>query len=98
MIDYDGGLEYVHTEQTWEQIRAKVFCMVYSNYSLYFQYLTLYAQKLGCLSGRFEKLVKLSGTHLTQYCYAMITYIQVNTGFMINIPLGNTEELQWLKH
>lgn len=41
-------------------------------------YLTLYNQKLGSLTGRFEKLVKLSGTHLTQYCYAMITYIQAS--------------------
>ncbi|XP_062569094.1 Fanconi anemia group I protein-like [Saccostrea cucullata] len=39
-------------------------------------YLNLYQLKAGHLSSRFEKLVKLIGTHLTQYCYAMITYIQ----------------------
>ncbi|KAK3095680.1 hypothetical protein FSP39_017526 [Pinctada imbricata] len=39
-------------------------------------YLHLYQQRAGHLSSRFEKLVKLIGTHLTQYVYAMITYIQ----------------------
>ncbi|XP_078310521.1 Fanconi anemia group I protein-like isoform X2 [Crassostrea virginica] len=39
-------------------------------------YLNLYQQRTGHLSSRFEKLVKLIGTHLTQFCYGMITYIQ----------------------
>ncbi|XP_056004226.1 Fanconi anemia group I protein-like [Ostrea edulis] len=39
-------------------------------------YLNLYQQRTGHLSSRFEKLVKLIGTHLTQHCYGMITYIQ----------------------
>lgn len=42
-----------------------------------FQYLNLYQQRTGHLSSRFEKLIKLTGTHLTQFCYGMITYIQV---------------------
>ena len=45
--------------------------------SHYFQYVSLYTQKTGHIPPRFEKLVKLSGTHLTQYVYAMITYVQV---------------------
>ncbi|XP_078711067.1 Fanconi anemia group I protein [Lampetra fluviatilis] len=39
-------------------------------------YLQVYTQNIGDLPGRFEKLVKLSGSHLTPQCYAMITYIQ----------------------
>jgi len=39
-------------------------------------YLQLYNQKSGDLIPRFEKLVKLSGTHLSQQVYAMITYMQ----------------------
>ncbi|ELU05346.1 hypothetical protein CAPTEDRAFT_103113, partial [Capitella teleta] len=39
-------------------------------------YLMLYQQKCGHLSTRFEKLVKLSSTNLTQYVYTFITYIQ----------------------
>ncbi|KAK3595809.1 hypothetical protein CHS0354_014625 [Potamilus streckersoni] len=46
--------------------------------SLVKYYLTMYAQRCGHLSARFEKLVKLSGTHLTQYCYALINYIQAS--------------------
>ena len=46
-------------------------------HSHYFQYVSLYTQKTGHIPPRFEKLVKLSGTHLTQYVYAMITYVQV---------------------
>uniref|UniRef100_A0A8D2Q8H8 FA complementation group I n=1 Tax=Varanus komodoensis TaxID=61221 RepID=A0A8D2Q8H8_VARKO len=30
----------------------------------------------GGISGRFEKLVRLSGSHLTPQCYAFITYVQ----------------------
>ncbi|KXJ09897.1 Fanconi anemia group I protein-like [Exaiptasia diaphana] len=39
-------------------------------------YMTLYNQRLGHLPHKFEKLVKLTGTHLSQQVYAMITYIQ----------------------
>ncbi|KAL3863875.1 hypothetical protein ACJMK2_005602 [Sinanodonta woodiana] len=46
--------------------------------SLVKYYVTLYAHRCGHLSARFEKLVKLSGTHLTQYCYALINYIQAS--------------------
>ena len=42
-----------------------------------FQYISLYQQKVGHLPSRFEKLVRLSGTGLTQLVYAMITYMQV---------------------
>jgi len=41
------------------------------------QSLMLYARKNGHMSTRFEKLVKLSGTNLTQSVYPMITYVQV---------------------
>ena len=41
------------------------------------QNVTLYARKNGHMSTRFEKLVKLSGTNLTQSVYPMITYVQV---------------------
>ncbi|XP_031554270.1 Fanconi anemia group I protein-like [Actinia tenebrosa] len=39
-------------------------------------YMALYNQRLGHLPPKFEKLVKLTGTHLSQQVYAMITYIQ----------------------
>ncbi|XP_060066716.1 Fanconi anemia group I protein-like [Ylistrum balloti] len=41
-------------------------------------YLAMYAQKVHHVTARFEKLIKLIGTHLTQHCYAMITYIQTS--------------------
>ena len=37
----------------------------------------MYTRKNGHMSTRFEKLVKLSGTNLTQSVYPMITYVQV---------------------
>lgn len=37
----------------------------------------MYTRKSGHMSTRFEKLVKLSGTNLTQSVYPMITYVQV---------------------
>ncbi len=43
---------------------------------LMFQYTTLFVP--GSVFTRFEKLVSLSGRHLTPYIYAMITYIQVH--------------------
>lgn len=53
-----------------------------------FQYLSLYQQKAGHLCNRFEKLVKLSGTNLTQYIYPMITYLQVRWfSFVIGIAI-----------
>eukprot|EP00057_Strongylocentrotus_purpuratus_P022740 XP_011677214.1 PREDICTED: Fanconi anemia group I protein [Strongylocentrotus purpuratus] len=39
-------------------------------------YLAMYTQKSGQMSGRFEKLVKLTGTHLTHPVYGLITYVQ----------------------
>lgn len=39
-------------------------------------YLAMYSQGNGCLSSRYEKLIKLSGTNLTSYCYSMVTYVQ----------------------
>ncbi|KAI8512677.1 hypothetical protein Bbelb_093160 [Branchiostoma belcheri] len=50
---------------------------LYNNLTLLAKYyLAMYAQRAGHLSPRFEKLVKLSGTHLSQQAYALITYIQ----------------------
>ncbi|XP_048249251.1 Fanconi anemia group I protein-like isoform X2 [Haliotis rufescens] len=45
-----------------------------TNYVKY--YLSLYANKIGHLTARFEKLVKLVGRELTQNVYPFITYIQ----------------------
>ncbi|XP_074642639.1 Fanconi anemia group I protein-like [Tubulanus polymorphus] len=39
-------------------------------------YIYLYNQKAGHCSGRFEKVVKLSGTLLTNHVYTMISYLQ----------------------
>uniref|UniRef100_UPI00358E4A64 Fanconi anemia group I protein n=1 Tax=Myxine glutinosa TaxID=7769 RepID=UPI00358E4A64 len=39
-------------------------------------YLQVYALSAGHLPARFEKLVRLSGSHLTPQCYAFITYLQ----------------------
>ncbi|XP_052249477.1 Fanconi anemia group I protein-like isoform X2 [Dreissena polymorpha] len=55
----------------------KVLIRVYGSLaSLVKYYLWMYGQSSGHMSARFEKLVKLSGTNLTQHCYAFITYIQ----------------------
>ncbi|XP_077452606.1 Fanconi anemia group I protein [Stigmatopora argus] len=39
-------------------------------------YIQVCAGQSGVLPSRFEKLVKLSGTHLTPQCYHFITYVQ----------------------
>uniref|UniRef100_A0A8C3T8H0 FA complementation group I n=1 Tax=Chelydra serpentina TaxID=8475 RepID=A0A8C3T8H0_CHESE len=44
--------------------------------SLIKHYLQVCRSGLGTISGRLEKLVKLSGSHLTPQCYAFITYVQ----------------------
>ena len=41
------------------------------------QYVQLCSTPLGLLPARMEKLVKLSGSHLTPQCYSFITYVQV---------------------
>ncbi|XP_062998739.1 Fanconi anemia group I protein [Elgaria multicarinata webbii] len=39
-------------------------------------YLLVCRSTTGGISGRFEKLVRLSGSHLTPQCYGFITYVQ----------------------
>ncbi|XP_047246945.1 Fanconi anemia group I protein [Girardinichthys multiradiatus] len=39
-------------------------------------YIQVCASQHGSLPNRFEKLVKLSGSHLTPQCYSFITYVQ----------------------
>nr|XP_054766661.1 Fanconi anemia group I protein-like [Lytechinus pictus] len=52
-------------------------------------YLAMYAQKSYQISGRFEKLVKLTGTHLTQPVYGLITYVQqTQTEKLSNLSTG----------
>ncbi|KAI0209686.1 Fanconi anemia group I protein [Lamellibrachia satsuma] len=56
---------------------VKTLTRLYSSLSLATKYyVSLYQQKVGHLPSRFEKLVRLSGTGLTQLVYAMITYMQ----------------------
>ncbi|XP_064629898.1 Fanconi anemia group I protein-like [Lineus longissimus] len=52
------------------------FYTVSTNLCKYYQF--MYSKSLGHFSARFEKLVKLSGTHLTQCAYAFVTYIQAS--------------------
>uniref|UniRef100_A0A670YG23 FA complementation group I n=1 Tax=Pseudonaja textilis TaxID=8673 RepID=A0A670YG23_PSETE len=40
-------------------------------------YLQVCRNTAGGIPGRFEKLVRLSGSHMTPQCYAFITYVQV---------------------
>ncbi|XP_073239367.1 Fanconi anemia group I protein-like [Porites lutea] len=55
----------------------KVLTKVYNTLgALAKYYLSLYSQRLGYLPAKFEKLVKMSGTHLSQQVYALLTYIQ----------------------
>jgi len=79
-------LKYAFAEESRSMKRAKGFVVqfvllssddVYSSY-VCLQSLTLYMRKCGHMSTRFEKLVKLSGTNLTQSVYPMITYVQVS--------------------
>ncbi|CAH2274239.1 Fanconi anemia group I isoform X1 [Pelobates cultripes] len=44
--------------------------------SLIKYYLQVYSTHSGSIPPRLEKLVKLSGSHLTPQCYAFITYVQ----------------------
>ncbi|KAJ7311092.1 hypothetical protein JRQ81_006691 [Phrynocephalus forsythii] len=39
-------------------------------------YIQVCRSTAGAIPGRFEKLVRLSGSHLTPQCYAFITYVQ----------------------
>ncbi|XP_064483119.1 Fanconi anemia group I protein-like [Ornithodoros turicata] len=39
-------------------------------------YVLLYVHKVGRLCDKFEKLVRLTGTHLTPHIYALITFLQ----------------------
>ncbi|XP_069078793.1 Fanconi anemia group I protein isoform X1 [Pleurodeles waltl] len=52
---------------------AKVYTILTS---LVKYYLQVYSSHLGHIPPRLEKLVKLSGSHLTPQCYAFITYVQ----------------------
>jgi Fanconi anemia group I protein len=57
----------------------RVVCRLYLVLTLLVKWsLSLYVRKIGHMSGRFEKLVKLSGTNLTQSVYPMITYVQMS--------------------
>ncbi|XP_070540770.1 Fanconi anemia group I protein-like [Ptychodera flava] len=57
----------------------KTLTRMYSTLALLTKYyIALYTQRVGHLSARFEKLAKLTGTHLTQQCYALINYIQTS--------------------
>ncbi|XP_033632896.1 Fanconi anemia group I protein-like [Asterias rubens] len=49
-------------------------------------YLALYTQQAGHLSSRFEKLIKLLATRLTQKVYSMITFIQTSQSERLNAP------------
>nr|XP_033776951.1 Fanconi anemia group I protein isoform X2 [Geotrypetes seraphini] len=52
---------------------AKIYTILTS---LIKYYLQVYSSNLGQIPARLEKLVKLSGSHLTPQCYAFITYAQ----------------------
>ncbi|WAR22215.1 FANCI-like protein [Mya arenaria] len=55
----------------------KLLVRIYTTLTSLVKYnLWMYTSGSGHMSGRFEKLVKLSGSNLTQHCYAIITYIQ----------------------
>uniref|UniRef100_A0A3P8RJ74 FA complementation group I n=1 Tax=Astatotilapia calliptera TaxID=8154 RepID=A0A3P8RJ74_ASTCA len=47
-------------------------------------YIQVCASQHGSLPARFEKLVKLSGSHLTPQCYSFITYAQVLAWFSLS--------------
>ncbi|XP_030045550.1 Fanconi anemia group I protein [Microcaecilia unicolor] len=52
---------------------AKIYTILTS---LIKYYLQVYSSHLGHIPTRLEKLVKLSGSHLTPQCYVFITYVQ----------------------
>ncbi len=53
-------------------------------------YMSLYRQRAGHLSSRFEKLIKLLATRLTQNVYSMITYIQTLQSERLNQAAART--------
>ena len=63
----------------------------------FWQYLALYTQQAGHLSSRFEKLIKLLATRLTQKVYSMITFIQVvgRSGDFYTMEKGKIVEQQY---
>uniref|UniRef100_A0A8C8VDP1 FA complementation group I n=1 Tax=Pelusios castaneus TaxID=367368 RepID=A0A8C8VDP1_9SAUR len=58
--------------------------------SLVKHYLQVCRSGQSAIPGRLEKLVKLSGSHLTPQCYAFITYVQV--GGLSSTPLLKRED------
>lgn len=66
-------------EGTTADIITKALTKLYGFLGSFAKYhLNLYSQKIGRMTIKFEKLVKLTGTHLTQQAYAMITYMQAS--------------------
>ena len=56
---------------------TKVVTKLYTTLGAFTKYfLWLYTQKVGKVPQKFERLVKLTGTHLAPQVYAMITYMQ----------------------
>ncbi|XP_047128434.1 Fanconi anemia group I protein isoform X1 [Hydra vulgaris] len=56
---------------------TRVLTKLYTIFATFVKHLlSLYNQKCGGLPPNFEKMVKLSGSHLSPQVYAMITYIQ----------------------
>lgn len=74
---------------------VKQITRIYSTLTILVKYfLNLYTIRAGHLTSRFEKLIKLIGTHLTQHCYALITYIQTseNEQLQQNLDKGKKDK------
>ena len=80
---------------TCAEAMIKQVTRLYSTITLLVKFfLNMYTSKIGHLSARFEKLIKLVGTHLTHYVYSMITYIQTteNEQLQQNMDKGKKDK------
>nr|XP_055133241.1 Fanconi anemia group I protein isoform X7 [Symphalangus syndactylus] len=71
----------------------KDLCKMYTTLTALVRYYLQVCQSSGGIPKNMEKLVKLSGSHLTPLCYSFISYVQPKTDSCIPAPL---ECLQFL--
>ncbi|XP_067128123.1 Fanconi anemia group I protein isoform X2 [Centruroides vittatus] len=64
---------------TCTEVVMKFLTKMYNSLSSFTKYyLSIYNQKVGEICSKFEKMVRLSGTHLTPQVYSMISYLQAS--------------------
>ncbi|XP_059036006.1 Fanconi anemia group I protein isoform X3 [Mustela lutreola] len=69
-------------------ILLKDLCKMYTILTALVRYYLQVCQSAGGIPKNMEKLVKLSGSHLTPLCYSFISYIQVSVSHSLTCGVG----------